>query len=101
MIRFCWCFLLLLAVAIAGCSGFTPCPVPPRGLEAGEKNPGTRVAICYNGLKTTPEDVQKLGLEECRNNGGTTVAPLGTDYSIDNCPLMTPARATFLCTTTK
>jgi hypothetical protein len=99
MIR--WSCLLLLLAAMVGCSGFTPFPVGPRGLEPGEKSPGTRVAICYNGLKTTPEEVQKLGLEECRNNGGTTVELLGTDYRLDNCPVMTPARATFLCKTAK
>jgi hypothetical protein len=99
MIR--WCYLLLLVAAMAGCSGFTPFPVPPRGLDTGEKNPGTRVAICYNGFKSTPEDVQKLGLEQCQDNGGTTAELLGTDYRLDNCPLMTPTRATFLCKTAK
>jgi hypothetical protein len=95
MIR--WYCLLLLVAAMAGCSGFTPFPVGPRGLELGEKSPGTRVAVCYNGLKTTPEEVQKLGLEQCQENGDTTAELLSTDYRLDNCPLMTPARATFLC----
>jgi len=99
MIR--WCYLPLLVAAMAGCSGFTPFPVAPRGIEPGEKNPGTRVAVCYNGLKTTPEEVQKLGLEQCREDGDTSAELIGTDYRLDNCPLMTPARATFLCKTAK
>jgi hypothetical protein len=99
MIR--WCCLLLLVAAVAGCSGFTPFPASPRGLSAHEKNPGTRVAICYNGLKTPPEEVQKLGLEQCQNYGGATAERIDTDYRMDDCPLMTPARATFLCKTAK
>jgi hypothetical protein len=99
MIR--WCCLLVLVAATAGCSGFTPFPVAPRGLELGEKNPGTRVAICYNGLKNEPEQVQNLALEQCRSEGGTAVERISTDYRMDDCPLVTPARATFVCKTVK
>jgi hypothetical protein len=97
MIR--WFCLLLLLAATAGCSGFTPFPVTPRGLAIGEKDPGPRVAICYNGLKTLPEQVQKLAQEQCASD--TTAERIDTDYRMDNCPVMTPARATFLCKTAK
>jgi hypothetical protein len=97
MIR--WCCLLLLLATAAGCSGFTPYPVAPRGLELGEKSPGQRVAVCYNGLKTPPEEVQKLAQEQCPSS--TMAERFDTDYRMDDCPLMTPARATFLCKTAK
>jgi len=99
MIR--WGGLLLLLAALAGCSGFTPFPVPPKGLAIGETNPGTRVAICYNGFKSTPAEVQELGLEQCRTTGNTAAERIGTDYRMENCPVMTPARATFLCRSIK
>jgi hypothetical protein len=89
----------LLAVVAAGCSGFTPFPTAPPLLGFGEKNPGTRVAICYNGLKSTPEEIQRLGQGECPSH--SLAERIGTDYRMDDCPAMTPARATFLCKTTK
>lgn len=89
----------LLAATAAGCSGFTPFPAAPPALGFGEKDPGTRVSICYNGLKSEPEEIQRLGQAECPAN--TAAEPIGTDYQMDDCPVMTPARATFLCKTTK
>ena len=90
---------LLVAALVTGCSGFTPFPAPPPALDYGVKDPGLRVAICYNGLKATDEEVRRLGQEQCPAN--TAAELLGTDYRFDNCPLMTPTRATFLCKTAK
>jgi hypothetical protein len=95
------CCLLLLFAAAAGCSGLTPFQTTPRGLSIGEKSPGTRVAFCYNGLKTPPEEVQKMALEQCQNGGDKTAERIDTDYRMDDCPALTPARATFLCKTVK
>jgi hypothetical protein len=97
MIR--WFCLLLLLAGAAGCSGFTPFPAGPRPLAIGEKDPGVRVAICYNGLKTPPEQLQKLAQEQCPSD--MVAERFDTDYRMDDCPLMTPARATFLCKTAK
>jgi len=90
---------LLLGALVTGCSGFTPFPVSPPALSYGVKDPGTRVAICYNGLKTPDAEVRRLGQEQCPAN--TAAELLGTDYRFDSCPLMTPTRATFLCKTAK
>jgi len=90
---------VLVTVVVTGCSGFTPFPAPPPALGYGVKDPGPRVAICYNGLKTTDQEIRQLGQEQCPPN--TVAEPLGTDYQFDNCPLMTPTRATFLCKTAK
>jgi hypothetical protein len=95
-----YCLILLLG-AVAGCSGFTPFPVAPRGLAYGEKDPGPRVAVCYNGLKTPPEQVQKLAQEQCQGQGNTVAERYDTDYRMEDCPVMTPARATFLCKAAK
>ncbi|HEU0218733.1 MAG TPA: hypothetical protein VFQ90_18900 [Stellaceae bacterium] len=86
---------LLLAATLAGCSGFTPFVTAPPSLLPSESSPGKRVSICYNGLKTTPEKLQEMAQDGCLGEGNAQL--LDTDYRLDNCPLMTPARATFLC----
>ena len=86
---------LALAATLAGCSGFTPFATSPPALAIGEVAPGKRVAVCYNGLKTPPEKLQEMAQAECLGEGNAQ--PLDTDYRLDNCPVMTPARATFLC----
>jgi hypothetical protein len=87
--------VLAVAVAVAGCSAVTPFATAPLPVEPGVKDAGPRVAICYNKFKTPPEKVQELAQAECFGN---SVAELtNTDYHLDNCPLMTPGRATFVC----
>jgi hypothetical protein len=87
--------VLALLAAAAGCSALTPFATAPSPAPVGVKEPGSRVAICYNGLKTPPEKVQELAQAECLGN---SVAELvETDYRLDNCPVATPGRATFLC----
>jgi hypothetical protein len=86
---------LLFAAFTTGCSTLTPFVTAPPPLDQGEKNPGQRVAICYNTFKTPPEKVQELAQAEC---GANTIAEkIGTDYRLDDCPALTPGRATFLC----
>jgi hypothetical protein len=86
---------LVLAATLAGCSGFTPFVTAPPALQPSESSPGKRISICYNGLKTPPEKVLEMAQAECLGEGNAQ--PLDTDYRLDNCPLMTPGRATFLC----
>ncbi|HZK91837.1 MAG TPA: hypothetical protein VFC56_16975 [Stellaceae bacterium] len=91
-----WRFLILFAAAAAaGCSALTPFATAPLAADPGIKDAGPRVAICYNLWKTPPEKVQELAQAECL--GGTVAQPVDTDYHLDNCPLMTPGRATFIC----
>ncbi|HTV88901.1 MAG TPA: hypothetical protein VME41_07795 [Stellaceae bacterium] len=90
----------LLALVLAGLttacsSALTPFPTAPRPLDAGANDPGARVAICYNAFKTSAEQLQKLAEQECL--GGTIAERYDTDYRLDDCPILTPARATFLC----
>jgi hypothetical protein len=87
-------FRLSLAAALAGCSMLDPYPAPPRAAEPGAA-PGPRVAICYNTLNTTLAEVQKEAQQECA--AGTLAEPVDTDWYLQNCPLLLPAHATFVC----
>jgi hypothetical protein len=85
---------LSLAAALAGCGMLDPYPTQPRAAQPGAP-PGPRVAICYNTLSTTLAEVQKEAQQECA--AGTLAEPADTDWYLQNCPLLLPARATFLC----
>ena len=93
MIRRVTAFIVL--AALAGCSGFTPFVTAPPAPEKGEVVNGARLAICYNGMKTPPEKLQEMAQSQCLGN--TRARLSGTDYRMDNCPAMTPGRATFVC----
>ena len=86
---------LLLAAIVSGCSGLTPFTAGPLPPGPKDKDPGPRVAICYNPLKTSDEKVQELGQAQCA--GDTTAELVSTDYRLDDCPVLTPGRATFVC----
>jgi len=95
-----WCQLVLLLAALAtACSGPTPFVTAPPPLAPGAQNPGQRVSVCYNTLKTSPEKLQALAQPQCPVN--TTAERLGTDYRLDDCPILTPGRATFVCKAAK
>jgi hypothetical protein len=86
---------LLLGAAAVGCSSLTPFATSPFPTPNGVKDAGPRVAICYNAWKTPPEKVQELGQAECLGN--TMAERVQTDYRLDDCPVLTPGRATFVC----
>ncbi|HWB47629.1 MAG TPA: hypothetical protein VG651_00850 [Stellaceae bacterium] len=86
---------LLLPVMLLGCSGFQPFIAGPPALQPWETDPGNRVSVCYNTLKTPPEKLQEMAQAECPK--GTAAESVGTDYTFENCPLMTPGRANFVC----
>jgi hypothetical protein len=86
---------LLLAAFVSGCSALTPFATAPLAPDPKDKTPGARVAICYNPLKTPPEKLQELGQAQCI--GDTVAEKVGTDYRLDDCPVLTPGRATFVC----
>jgi hypothetical protein len=86
---------LLPVVCVAGCSGLTPFATGPIAAEPGVADAGPRVAICYNTLKTPPEKVQELGQAQCI--GQAVAERIDTDYHLDDCPILTPGRATFVC----
>jgi hypothetical protein len=85
---------LTFAATLAGCSMLDPYPAPPRAAQPGAPT-GPRVAICYNPLSTTLAEVQKEAQQEC--SAGTLAEPADTDWYLQNCPLLLPTHATFLC----
>jgi hypothetical protein len=92
---------LLGVAATAGCGALAPYPTYPATAAAGAA-PGHRVAICYNKLKTTLAEVRAQAQQECATDNPHTVAePADTDWYLQNCPLLLPARATFVCTARK
>jgi hypothetical protein len=84
---------------LAGCSALDPYPTYPQQPQAGVKDTGSRVAICYDGLVSSKDEVQKAAQGECAPN--TTAARVDTDWKLDYCPVFLPARATFVCTPKK
>ena len=89
---------VLAAVALTGCSALDPYPTAPANARPGE-DPGPRVAICYDTLVSTLDQVQAAAQQECAPN--TMATPVRTDWYLQYCPLLLPARATFLCSPSK
>jgi hypothetical protein len=89
----------VLVSVLAGCSGLTPYPTYPRMAGPGEEATAVRVAICYGTLVSTLDEVQIAAQQECPSD--TTATPFGTDWYLQYCPLLLPARATFVCVSKK
>jgi len=97
------------AATLAGCGALDPYPTaplasPPTVLPTGRAGAAAspRVAICYNTLATPLAAVQEEAQQECAANNPDTVAvPADTDWYLQNCPLLLPARATFVCAAKK
>ena len=88
-------FVVAASAGLAGCSALEPYPTEPLGPTAGVKDGGPRVAICYDMAASSRETVQKAAQDECAPN--TVAARVDTDWKLDYCPLLLPARATFVC----
>lgn len=92
-------FLAAATAGLAGCSALAPYPTYPQQPQAGVKDAGPRVAICYDSLVSSKDEVQKVAQGECEPN--TTAARVDTDAKLDYCPVLLPARATFVCSPKK
>jgi hypothetical protein len=95
--RFARIFVVRIAAiaALAGCSALEPYPTYPRSTRSGEDASLTRVAICYDTLVSTLDQVQAAAQQECAAD--TVATPVDTDWYMQYCPLLLPARATFTC----
>jgi hypothetical protein len=89
----------MAAIALAGCSALDPYPTNPRTARPGEDASLTRVSICYDTLVSTLDQVQAAAQQECAAD--TTATPVDTDWYMQYCPLLLPARATFTCSPKK
>jgi len=83
-----------LAAVLAGCGALDPFPTAPLTAPPGTAA-GPRVAICYNTLTTPLARVEAEAQQEC--SGNTLAEPVDTDWYLQACPLLLPARATFVC----
>ena len=93
---------LVVSVAVgvqAGCSALAPYPTYPRMAGPDEGATALRVAICYDTLFSTRDEVQVAAQQECPSD--TTATPFDTDWYLQYCPLLLPARATFVCAAKK
>jgi hypothetical protein len=57
-------------------------------------DPGDRVAVCYNKMFSTPQQVHAVAVDACGPD--TTPQLVGQDERLA-CPLLTPVRATYQC----
>ena len=88
-----------LLAALAGCSALEPYATYPRAARPGEDTALTRVAICYDTFVSTLDEVEAAAQQECPSN--TTARYSTTDWYLQYCPLLLPARATYMCTPKK
>jgi hypothetical protein len=86
-------------IALTGCSALDPYSTLPPSAHPGEVDQGPRVAICYDTLVSTLDEVQAAAQQECAAN--TVATPVRTDWYMQYCPLLLPARATFSCSPKK
>jgi hypothetical protein len=87
--------MALTGIALTGCSALAPYPTYPHMAGPGEEATALRVAICYDTLVSTLDEVQVAAQQECPST--TTATPFDTDWQLQYCPLLLPARATFVC----
>ena len=90
---------LWLLAALTGCSTFEPYATYPRAARPGEDTSLTRVAICYDTFVSSLDRVQAAAQQECA--AGTVATYSSTDWYLQFCPLLLPARATYMCTPKK
>jgi len=87
------------AIALTGCSALDPYSTLPASAYPGEVEQGTRVAVCYDTLVSSLDEVRAVAQQECTPD--TVAIPVRTDWYMQYCPLLLPARATFACSTKK
>jgi hypothetical protein len=85
----------LAGAVLAGCSQLQPYATYPRTAQPGEVDAGPRVAVCRDPFVSSLDDAQRVAQEECAANTIATYS--STDWYMQWCPLLLPARATFVC----
>jgi len=90
---------ILLFAAVAGCSALEPYATYPRAARPGEDAALTRVAICYDTIVSSLDQVQTAAQQECATDTVATYS--STDWYLQYCPLLLPARTTYMCTPKK
>ena len=86
---------IVLLASLAGCTALDPYATFPRAARPGEDAALTRVAICYNTFVSSLDQVQAAAQQECAADTVATYS--STDWYLLYCPLLLPARATYMC----
>jgi hypothetical protein len=86
--------LLASATALAGCGALQPFATAPATARPGQPE-GARVAICYNAVVTPLAAVAAEAQQEC--GPAMAAVPVETDWYLQHCPVLLPARASFRC----
>jgi hypothetical protein len=86
---------IALLATLVGCSALEPYATYPRAARPGEDAALTRVAICYDTFVSSLDQVQAAAQQECAADTVATYS--STDWYLQYCPLLLPARATFVC----
>lgn len=81
--------------ALAGCSAVAPYETAPPAPSPGAAVKGPRIAFCYDGFAGGRAAVGARATRACPAR--TSARYLGTDLRMNHCPLLSPARASFLC----
>ena len=90
---------MVMLAPLAGCSALEPYATYPRAARPDEDAALTRVAICYDTLVSSLDQVQAAAQQECAADAVATYS--STDWYMQYCPLLLPARATYRCTPQK
>ena len=89
----------LLLPGLAQCGVLPPFETQQPPLTKAETDvpggPPPRVSVCYNALTASAAQVLAVATAGC--DPGTTPHAQERDYNLMNCPLLQPARATFVC----
>ena len=86
---------IVLLASLAGCTALDPYATFPRAARPGEDAALTRVAICYNTFVSSLDQVEAAAQQECAADTVATYS--STDWYLLYCPLLLPARATYMC----
>jgi hypothetical protein len=90
------CLAVLALASVTACGSLVD-PfegVPPLDAPPGIAADSLRIAICYNKMFSTPEQVRTAAAPACGPN--TEPQLIGPDMKL-YCPVLTPVRAHFLC----
>jgi hypothetical protein len=85
----------LVLLLLAGCGALDPFPTVPEAAAPGGPA-GRRIGICYNALTSSKAELQQEAQRQC--GPGTEARRVETDWHLETCPLLLPARASFACT---
>ena len=87
---------LLILMGVVQCHSLPAFETAPAPLAKGRSESATaRVAVCYNSLTATANEVRAIAANACEP--GTAPKAIERDMNMRNCPILTPTRVTFVC----